>query len=307
MKFRNKINTPKSRSPKLSQRSNGESNPRVFSYYASGVPANKQASQRSVHSRGDLLKGHKFKLILIPTYIATIAIIAAVIYSCWLQSSPRIVTKTIPGTVYRTNEEYQQRVLSAWNNSWFNHIKFFVDRDALETELQNELNELKSVQINIPLLGSKATVILTPEKPSHILTNSKGTYYVNYAGKIMSRTTEVQQNDIKSIPTINDETGSETSTGKYVLSESATKFLTILHKQISAEGLIVQSIILPKAAANEVDVRLEGKHYYIKFQIGSDPRQAVGSYLAASKRIESENINISEYIDVRVEEKVFFK
>jgi hypothetical protein len=54
-------------------------------------------------------------------------------------------------------------------------------------------------------------------------------------------------------------------------------------------------------------VRLPGQKYHLKFSMLTDPRQAVGSYLAIRDKLAKENATPSEYIDLRTDEKVFYK
>ncbi len=77
--------------------------------------------------------------------------------------------------------------------------------------------------------------------------------------------------------------------------------------QLSQESLQPESITLPAVAANEADVRIVGQSYFVKFSTLIDPRQAVGAYQIVKAKLDTDHTSPKEYIDVRVEEKVFYR
>lgn len=245
--------------------------------------------------------------MLLPSYIAGLALISAILFSFWLESSPRLVISNVPGSVGRGSTEYQRAVTDHWKKSPLNHVKFLVNTGSFSANIQNQFHELQEVWVRLPLLGSTPTIVLIPAKPALVLVSEGKPYYISSSGKVMAPVSDMLKNDLKNLAVISDDTGMQATAGKYVLSGSYVDFLAALQKQLTAEGLEVQSIILPAGAVNQVDVRLAGQQYYIKFQFDTDPRQAVGSYLAAKARLEAEKSSITQYVDVRVEEKIFYR
>jgi hypothetical protein len=243
----------------------------------------------------------------IPSYIALLAVVIALAYSCILTPNPKIILVNTPDTVHRDPKVYQEAIQSIWQKSVLNRTKLTVSTDGIQREIRNQFAELSNVQIELPLLGRRPMVILTPQKPTLQLVSANGSFYVDGGGKVMAHTTDLTQNDLKNLPLIRDETSNSAEPGKIVIPATEAQFLSKLYTQLRAENIDVQSITLPPKAANEADVRVAGLPYYIKFSIESDPRQAVGTYLAVKTKFDNEGITPTEYIDVRVEEKVFFK
>jgi hypothetical protein len=61
-------------------------------------------------------------------------------------------------------------------------------------------------------------------------------------------------------------------------------------------------------ATSELDVRVAGQPYFIKFNLQSgDARQQAGTFLATQSHLQSQNIVPSTYIDVRVDGRSYYK
>lgn len=276
----------------------------VFSYYARG---NKTASQTDVVR--DEIKGKRLgsKRRRWPRYIMFTAILAAVLYSCYLLPNPKIILLSSSGTIHREPQIYQDAVNDSWSQSILNRTKLTVPAGDIRAEIKKQFPELSDIKIELPLLGRRPIVTLIPGQPSLQLISKNGPFYVNKYGIVMARTTGIIANELPDIPIVQDETGISAEPGKAILSGPEAKYLTRLSEQLQAENIKIQSITLPAGAAKEADVRISGISYYIKFSFDLNPRQAVGSYLAAKAKLDAEKITPAEYIDVRVEEKLFYK
>lgn len=289
------------------RRSPNTTNPAVFSYYARGASPSSQNIGRGEGVQLSRVKRYRLRLGHLPSYIAFMAIVGALGYSCLLAPNPKVILVNAHGTVHRDPKAYQTAIQATWKKSIFSRTKLTVSTAGMSRNIASQFSELSSVQIELPLLGRRPTVILTPAKPALQLVSSNGEFYVDAAGKVMARTTDLTQNDIQNLPLIRDETGVSAEPGKIILPGSQASFLAKLHAQLLAESIVPQSITLPSGAANEADVRIAGQSYYIKFSIDLNPRQAVGTYLAAKAKLDADGVVPAEYIDVRVEEKVFYK
>lgn len=281
--------------------------PGVFSYYARGASPSDQNTGRNQNAGLSVLKRYRLRLGHIPSYMALAAILIALGNACLLQPNPKIILVSTPDTVHRDPKTYQEAVQAIWKKSVFNRTKLTISTAAIRRDIAGQFTELAAVQIELPLLGRRPTVILTPTKPALQLVNASGSFYVDADGKVMARTTDLLQNDLQNVPVVHDETGISVEPGKAFIPAAEASFLRKLYAQLRAEEVAVTSITLPLRAANEADVRVDGQRYYIKFSIDSDPRQAVGTYLAVKAKLDAEGIVPTEYIDVRVDEKVFYR
>lgn len=299
----------KKQKPSISERHRprSEPSPKVFSYYAHGSSDNSQNTGRSDQAIGQKKPRSYKKFAYLPSYLALCMIVVAGIYSLWLQPMPKVVLINKDGTVYHSVQDYQIGISSIWHRSILNQTKLTIHGAAIKSDILNQYGELSDVRIEMPLLGRRATVFLTPDYPALQFVNINGAFYVNVNGKVMSKIAEVTQNHLQNVPVIHDETGIKAEVGKNIIAQTQAEFLHKLSSQLTVEGIITESITLPATAANEADVRIKGQSYYIKFSMLNDPRQAVGAYQTVKAKLGQDHAQPKEYIDVRVDEKVFYK
>ena len=150
-------------------------------------------------------------------------------------------------------------------------------------------------------------MVLTTVEPAMEFISVNGVFFVDKNGKVMARTSDLQKNELKKLPIIRDDSGLTADPGKNIIPSFEAEFLSDLYSHLTEGKIPLESITLSGKTANEVDVRVTGLPYYVKFTVDSDPRQAVGTYLAVKSNLEAEGITPAEYIDVRVEEKVFYR
>ena len=282
-------------------------NPAVFSYYARGGSNTDQNTGRTDISAAGASAGYRPRWGHIPSYIALLAIVVALGYSCLLTPTAKVILTNTPNTVHREPKIYQEAVESIWRKSILNRTKLTVSTANISNDISRQFTELDSVKIDLPLLGKRPTVILTAVKPTLQLVSANGSFYVNANGKVMARSTDLTQNDLEELPVVRDDSGITAEPGKNIIPANQAMFLQSLYAQLKAQNLKTQSVTLPSKSANQVDVVIVGQPYYIKFSTDSDPRQAVGTYLAVKAKLDREGTTPREYMDVRVDVKVFYK
>jgi hypothetical protein len=108
------------------------------------------------------------------------------------------------------------------------------------------------------------------------------------------------------LPSVRDDANLDIQPGKSVLSAKDVDFITSLDQQLSAKQVKVSSLTLP-VLASELHVRVADQPYYVKFSLLTDPRIVAGQYIALMKKLDGDKVTPSEYIDSRVEERIFYK
>jgi hypothetical protein len=92
-----------------------------------------------------------------------------------------------------------------------------------------------------------------------------------------------------------------------VLPANSVTFVQTLVAQLSSKHYTIASMTLPPAAS-ELDVKLVGQAYSIKFNFeNNDPRQQVGTFLATIAQLQKQNITPSQYVDVRVDGRAYYQ
>lgn len=291
--------------PQVRRQQQAGTRPVVFSYYARGNTSGSESTARNTGDSKKYLKP-KPKLVSIPSYMAFVIMAGAVIYALILQPNARISVPDKAGTIYRSPDQYQKAINSLWRRSILNRTKLTVRSADIERDIRTQFAEINTVKIELPLLGHRPAIFLEPAKPALKLISRNGSFYLDEHGKVLARTTEVNQNQLD-LPLIIDESAIPAEPGKSVIADPEAQFLHKLSEHLTAEQIQYESIVLPATAAKEADVRLAGQKYILKFSVLSDPRQAVGSYIAIRDKLSNEKITPAEYIDLRVEEKIFYK
>ncbi len=278
---------------------------KVFSYYSksSSKPVTRGENSGNLGRNADTIDlGSQAKWGHVPTYIALFLITVAGLYALWLKPQPKVVILGQPNTIHRPAEEYQTAIQSIWEESIFNQTKLTLNGAKLTQRLKEQFPELMQVNIELPLLGQRPSVILRPSQPALSVINDQGTFYVDSSGKVLASADKVLKQELKPMPLIDDKTGVEAELGKQFLAQEQVYFITSLYTYLRAAAVPIKSLTMPADKAHEIHVAIEGEGYYLKFSLLTDPKQAVGMYLAVRK-----NLQANAYVDLRVPEKIFYK
>ena len=274
-----------------------------FSYHAN------RASESGVRSREEapLKRGSfTFKWKHIPTLVAAAAIGVSFLYVLTLNNSVTIKTLGKKTPLLRDQKVYQDAANIILNDSIFNKTKLTISTDKFEDQMKEEFPELGVVSMTIPIMGRSPLVELVSDNPKLLITSQDGVFVLNQNGKAIARLKDVPGVSSLNLPTVNDDTNIPIKVGKGVLSTKDVTFITSLIYQLNAKGITVSNIKLPKEAA-EIRVEVVGQKYFVKFSLMSDPRIAAGQFIAIYNKLRAEQGVVKEYIDARVEEKIFYK
>lgn len=296
--FKKKKETDQRRSPGASQSAS------VFSYYSNrSTPdvARARYETPATHKRGLERLKHT------PTLLATIVIVASLLYASVLDSKPRLqVYASESGrSLQRSNDVYNEFVAKKLDSSVFNKSKLTFNSQPLVEALKQQFPEVDSAVVTLPLLGHKPIVRIAVSSPAFILATSHGSYYINDKGMPLVRVSDVQKQP-ENVAVVTDETGLPIKTGKQVLTTDTVQFISQLLEQLNATKTPYESVTLP-LEANEVQVKLVGTPYIVRFNSLQDARMQVGTLLAVKQRLEGRGETPKEYIDVRVEERAYYK
>jgi hypothetical protein len=280
------------------------SNANFFSYHASRAgDANAPRSREEAPVRRG---SYAFQWKHIPTILAGIAILVSILYTMTLGNRVTIKTLGQKTPLLRDQKVYQEEADRIFNNSILSKTKLTINTQKFEEEMKQQFPELGVVSMTVPIMGRSPLVELISEKPALLITSQDGIFVLNQNGKAIARLKDVPGVASLNLATVNDETNIPIKVGKGVLSSQDVTFITSLVYQFSAKGITVSNIKLPPEAA-ELRVEIVGQKYFIKFNLLNDPRISAGQFIAAYNKIRAEKGTVNEYIDARVEEKIFYK
>lgn len=237
-------------------------------------------------------------------------VVVLVVFNLWLEKKPAVVMLDAEGesrATYRSADVYQAAAEKAFADSILNTSKATVNKAAIEEALKREFPELSDVSVSVPVIGHRPTVYLEPSSSRLIVTTRTGRALVlDTSGKAIASGNLVGSLRKAGLPEVKDESTLDAKVGDAVLPSGAVVFITEVVRQLKAKEIEVASLTLP-GAVNELHLRIKGVGYYVKFSTRGDARVETGRFLALKQYLESQQKSPAEYIDVRVENRAYFK
>ncbi len=224
-----------------------------------------------------------------------------------LDLKPRLAVENTAGAAMLQDKSvYAAAAQKHLKESIFSRSKLMINTKSIEAELLEEFPELKTVGIAIPITGRQPIVTIKAAEPRLLLTTAGGNYIIDSAGRAILKVTSLDLSSKLALPAVQDDSGLKIELGHVALTAHEAGFISELNHQLSSKSVAVDSMILP-TLVNELHLRPKGQPYFVKFNLQGDARQQAGTLLATQERLNHDGIKPAEYIDVRVEEKVFYK
>lgn len=274
---------------------------KVYSYYATSTQA-EQPTERTPHKDIQIRR----RLKVLPGVLAVAVIIGSIIYSFTLGSYPEVATLAQQASPYRNTEEYAQKVDEILRDNPMNRTKITIQTFQVEQALLDAYPELQDVVLRLPVLGRKPNLVVHIRQPAALLSAANRTYVLDVNGIAVSEASQISAEDKNGLPIIQDQSGIDIKLGKQVLTTETIQFVLDANYQLASKSFKISGLTLP-ISVNELDIRLEGLPYYVKTDATGNVREQIGSFIAVHDYLQEQGITPTEYIDVRVEEKVFYK
>jgi hypothetical protein len=91
------------------------------------------------------------------------------------------------------------------------------------------------------------------------------------------------------------------------MSGADLSFVNEVNRQLSAHQFVAESFALT-STGRDLIVRLLGKpDFYIRFLLEEEAAGQAGRAIAVMKKLSAENKKAAEYIDVRVDERAYYR
>jgi hypothetical protein len=243
----------------------------------------------------------------IPSYIALLAVIISLGYGLTLSTQPKIVSVgSNSAHLLRENTVYRAAAQDILDNSIFSRSKLLINSDSVARQLQKRFPELRAVSVTVPIASRQPIITIQATQPTLLLAGESGAYLVDSEGVAVMKASELAEDVRTNLPIVTDETGAKLEVGQGALPTQTLQFIAELSRQLTAKNVQVSSMTLP-AVANELHVRVVGEDYLIKFNVDGDARLQAGAYLATAEQLHKDGIRPQEYVDVRLEDRAFYK
>lgn len=289
-------------------------NTAVFSYHANRAAAmqgreristaNQQEQSKSKQNR--LPRG--IKRIKIRHVLSAVAIFALFILSIGLQSTPKIVIVGEPSDrfILADQKVYQHAAQQLFAKSVTNNNKLTIDSTHVATSLEDQFSELRTVSVSLPFFGRQPIVYIQPAQVKMILATSSGQFVVDSSGRALTKLvpgTTLPKSRV--VPVVQDQSGIPVKEGDLVLPSHSVSFVSEVTGQLQSKGIGIESWTLP-AGASELDVRVAGTPYFVKFNLQGSAREQAGAFLATKQHLEASGVTPSKYYDVRVAGRAYY-
>jgi len=292
------------RSPRLST---GEEPPNeYFSYHSSRLPGGSSDRSGSKTRTPDNNRFSKLRRLYRP--IILVAILFALIYTNLVNTKVQValISNTSDDHVLRSTETYQAAAKKILDKSIFSHTKLTINTTNLTIQMKQQFPELQDVVVTLPLVDHRPLVQLIARRPGILITSRQGTYGLDTNGIAMIQGKDVDGLANLKLIKVTDETDLPIKLGNGILTSQEVTYIQVLIAQLEANKMVIESVSLP-SAVNELHVKVSGQPFYVKFDMQNDPRTSAGAFLATLNQLNQDHTVPSQYIDVRLEDRVYVK
>lgn len=298
------FNKNQTKTPRKARKQSGNVSP-VFSYY-NNRPAD--LSPKTERGRRKFTISWMHHIRHAPTYLAMFLAVVSVLYALSLSNNPKIlIGSTASGeNLLRDDKVYHDSVSQILKKSVFNNTKLTIDTNSVANQIQAKFPEIQQATVTLPIVGRRPIIGIDPAEPTLvILTKNSGSFIVGADGRALINTSQVHAKHLN-LPTVQDDSGISVEQGKEALPKEYVVFMTTIISQLHVKRLVIFKMQLP-TTPNELTIQISGQKYFTKYNLAGDARLQVGTYLAVKDKLASQNITPSEYIDVRVPERAYYK
>lgn len=232
--------------------------------------------------------------------VIVIALAACLLYSLFVKDTPKV---TLNSEVYHSAGVYKEAAHN-YLGALKNRNKVTFSEKSIVNSLQQQFPEIAGASIELPILSETPIVHLSIANPSFILKNNGNSYVVNSAG--VAAATANQLPNIQNLAVVQDRSGFKAQSGQQVMSADSVTFINDLVKQLNHARVPISQLILPPSA-QEIDLKTKDTSYFVKFFLGGDVLQETGQLLAMRHQFSAAHTQPSQYLDVRVPGKAYYK
>jgi hypothetical protein len=283
-------------------------------YYTSGpvtgVNQQRNAASATKNRRKSPREGRALNITgyasRLPYYVSGALIAASLVYCSILGNKVTVLLPTDSGL--RDHSYYETQLSTLLDTSLFNHNKLTFDARSYKKEALQSLPEVADMTVRIPFVGRKPVVSLSFVTPALVLHASNRNYVVSSDGLVLAEAESVDLSKQITLLKVQEDVPLKLSVGKPALTRESVAFITDVSDELQRSKQPIESLTLP-LGASELYVRIKGLPYMVKFAIGTGSggaKQQVGAFLAVKSNLKDQT-QPSEYIDVRLAERVFVK
>lgn len=272
-------------------------NKKIFSYYKgdsnpTNLDKNRSTKTSSFHN--------------LPYYISILVMVFCVAYAMTLTSNSSV--KIINQDNKNLNQlnidvnEYQDVIEKKLSGSPMNLTKLTIDTDKIEDELKSIITEATDIAISLPIISRTPVVYIRIAEPFATLKTQDKIFLIDEKGRAVKTVDRLATDYLQ----ITDTSGLVISEGKQALPAKQLQFMQNINKQLIRNKIIPTEFTYSNNA-NEILVKMKDIKFHAKFNLVGDARLQSGALIAAIKDLNKKGVKPNVYIDVRVEERAYYK
>lgn len=282
----------------------------VFSYHANRSQRDTNNTTRDTQEVERVpRKGSAFPILKqLPQLAMLLAVIVLGVLSLRLTDNAKVMpVEGSPGEVFLRDESVYVAAAKKYFDTPINSNKLTVDTAQISVGLKSQFPELQAVSISLPFIGNQPVVYVQPAVPKLILaTSDNGVYVLDSNGRALLSGRQVPDLTKLAIPIVSDQSNIRLQVGRIALPGATVRFIDEVVFQLKAKNIAIESLTLP-AGTNELHVKPKGVGYIVKYNLYGNAREEAGAHIALKTRLAKERKTPKEYVDVRVDNRVYYK
>jgi hypothetical protein len=186
---------------------------------------------------------------------------------------------------------------------------WLLDAKAFEEAMIQRYPEIRAVDVRaaVPFSTDLKTTI-SFRKAVFVWRDASGsTQFVDSSGVLFAKDLDATVNT-KKLVAIEDQSGTVLEPGNPVLTTGLVQFIGQLHTKIPVvfQGKSIAKVIIPRST-REVQLQITDVPYLIKLSSQRTLEEQVGELVLLVNHLQTQKIQPSTYLDVRVPHKAFYK
>lgn len=235
-------------------------------------------------------------------YLVSVLAVAVVIMFILTQL---VIEVTVESAGHELGEDPRGKYENSLNQYFaerpIERLRFMIDESALRSFFLHNSPEVQSVQVAPGSRMTRGTLNLSFRKPVAQWSSGGKVHFVDDTGTIF----EKNYFDTPAI-VVKDQSGVGTYAGQEAANRRFLSFLGRVVHLFGENGLSVVEAAIPPDAVRQVEFRLDGKSYSVKMTVDRSAESQVDESMHAVRYMEGQGRH-PEYIDVRVDQRVFYK
>lgn len=298
------------RRPRITQKQQPLRTNTVFSYHASRSAREGNLYRDAARELALETPRHKKRASWskrMPTIAGFLAGIILLGFFLQLNSNVRVQSVgSAKGQLFLRDKRVYQAAANDAFKPLLNRNKLTVNTAKINKDLKAKFPELQAVSVSLPISGNQPAVFIQPATPKLLLVSKDGMYVLDASGRALISGNQVARLTDLGVPVVNDESGLSIDPGAIILPRDTVSFIGEVVGQLQAKGITLSGLTLP-AGTNELHVKPEKVNYIVKFNLHGNAREEAGAFLAVKQQLDAQRKVPGAYIDVRVENKAYYK